>query len=346
MGAVVKVAGFRSLILTAFAGVAAMAVLTTPAFSAPSEPPAVLPPPAVIPPPFPFPSPDKLAVPGEGARGGWSCTSSGYATPRYGFNGRNMDGPAPVEAASPCTPPEVNAALDAAGLARDGRVVFSYKNVIGLQFMAKGSFAVNGSKLEKVDNFQLQGDFTKPATRLLITRGDKTDIRVSNGTLAWTEATEGGDAAPVKTAAAMAREQEIMLKLTPFGALWSVIEAEGRAKVSKDKAGATVLEGISPYDGLDVFVSLNKDGLPGAVTVKDGKTTYGATFTGYQGTPNPQKIDWEPFYYLWFPNKITWTKNGKPLADFEVYGFFSNPYVVFPIPANLKAATPVKTASK
>ena len=51
-----------------------------------------------------------------------------------------------------------------------------------------------------------------------------------------------------------------------------------------------------------------------SLTVKDGKNTYGATFTGYQGTPNPQKIVWEPFYYLWFPNKIAWTKNGKATA--------------------------------
>ena len=113
MGAEVKIASFRGLILAAAAGVSAMACMAAgPAFSQ-SVAPDVLPPPAVIPPPFPFPSPDKLAVPGEGARGGWKCTSSGYATPRYGFNGRNMDGPAPVEAASPCTPPEVNAALDA-----------------------------------------------------------------------------------------------------------------------------------------------------------------------------------------------------------------------------------------
>lgn len=338
MSAVVKVAGFRSLILTAVAGVVAMAFVTTPALSAPSEPPAVLPPPAVIPPPFPFPSPDKLAVPGEGARGGWSCTSSGYATPRYGYNGRNADGPAPVEAASPCTPPEVNAVLDATGMARDGRVVFSYKNVIALQFKAKGSFAINGTKLEKVDDFQLQGDYTKPAARLFFSRGDKTEIRVSNEKLAWTEAAEGGEATPMKNQAAVAREQEILLKLTPFGALWSVIEAEGHAKVSKDASGDTVLSGVSPYDGLNVSITINKDGQPGSVTVKEGRNTYGATFSGYQGTPNPQKIDWEPFVHLWFPNKIVWTKNGKPFGNFDIYGFFSNPYVMFPVPANLKVA--------
>ena len=33
-----------------------------------------------------------------------------------------------------------------------------------------------------------------------------------------------------------------------------------------------------------------------------------------------------------FPSRLTWTLDGKPLADWRVTAFKSNPYVVFPIP--------------
>ena len=309
------------------------------ALAQPSTPPDVLPPPAEIPPPFPFPSPDPIAVPGAGARPAWACPASGYAEPRYGYVGRNADGPAAAEAASPCSPMEVAMAADAAGMARDGRAPYGFKYIIGLQFRARGTFAVDGARPEKVDSIEFQGDYTKPAVRLIIKRGERTDIRVSSEKLAWNEATEGGDASPIRNGAAAAREMEILLKLTPFGGLWSAIEAEGHAKVSKTANGMIVLNGVSPYDGLDATTTLNNQGLPATITVKDGRNTYAATFANYRGTANPQKIEWEPFYHTWFPTKITWTKNGRPFADLEVYGFFSNPYVVFPVPANLRTAS-------
>ena len=34
-----------------------------------------------------------------------------------------------------------------------------------------------------------------------------------------------------------------------------------------------------------------------------------------------------------FPSQISWTLDGRPLADLKVTAFKSNPYVVFPVPA-------------
>ena len=38
-----------------------------------------------------------------------------------------------------------------------------------------------------------------------------------------------------------------LIKLTPFGAVWSVIEAEGHTVVSRTADGKTVLTGTSPH---------------------------------------------------------------------------------------------------
>ena len=137
-----------------------------------------------------------------------------------------------------------------------------------------------------------------------------------------------------------------LIKLTPFGAVWSVIEAEGHTVVSKTADGKTVLTGTSPYDGIETSVTVEDSRqhpklgpydptelirLPVAVTVKANGHTYGATFADYRG-------DLEPNVWMIFPTTIKWTLDGKPLADLKVTFFRSNPYIVFPIPDVVKAA--------
>jgi len=53
-------------------------------------------------------------------------------------------------------------------------------------------------------------------------------------------------------------------------------------------------------------------------------------FADYRG-------DLEPNVWMIFPTTIKWTLDGKPLADFKVTYFRSNPYIVFPVPSAVKA---------
>ena len=255
---------------------------------------------------------------------GATCPPSGYARPDYSFVNRNVDGPAAIESVSPCNPKEVLAAADAIGMARVNGFApspLTVKNITTLSFKAKGSFAAGA------------GHYGLPAARLIVQRaGRPLSIRVFNDGISWTETSEGEG---LKLARNNDRELQIMLKLTPFGAVWTALEAEGHLVVSK-VGGRTVLTGKSPYDAIDVATTLDEKNFPVSVTVKDGSNIYGATFADYHGTPDQMKIDWEPFYYVLFPGKITWTKNGRPWADFEVTGFFSNPYVLFPPPSASK----------
>ena len=255
-----------------------------------------------------------------------SCTSSGYAPPMYGVFGQNGGGgQTSYEIASPCIPKEVRDAAEAIGMGRNKPL--GVKNVITIMFSAQGTLAAPGSSMDKLTKADFHVSYVVPAMRLFLD-GSHADgkplkeIRVFADKYAWNEAKEGmGATAAMATLA----ERAPLIKLTPFGALWSVIDAEGHAKVNTVD-GKTVLSGVSPYDRMEVTTTLDKDHRPELVTVKANGHVYGATFADYRDT-------WESAYLVIFPSQITWTIDGRPLADLKVTAFKSNPYVVFPVPA-------------
>lgn len=256
------------------------------------------------------------------------CPPSGYAQPMYGVFGQNGGGgQTSYEIASPCIPKEVRDAAEAIGMGRTKPL--GVKNVITIMFSAQGTLADQGGthKLSKAD-FHLS--YVVPAMRMLLegTRADGKplkEIRVFADAFAWNEAMEGRDVIPAMTTLA---ERAPLIKLSPFGALWSVIEAEGHAKVGT-LGGKTVLTGTSPYDRMEVTTTLDDKQRPESVTVKANGHVYGATFADYRDT-------WEPAYLVIFPSEIHWTMDNRPLADLKVTAFKSNPYVVFPVPATVK----------
>ena len=219
------------------------------------------------------------------------------------------------------------------------------KNVIGVQFKADGTMA-DGTGMAKLTNAEFHIAYYIPAMREFL-NGTKAngqplkEIRVFANEYAWNETQEGRGA----TAANNTLNDRLpLIKLTPFGAMWSVIEAEGHAVVSKTADGKTVLTGTSPYDGIEVAVTVQDSTqhprlgpygttelirLPVAVTAKANGHTWGATFADYRG-------DLEPNVWMIFPTQIKWTLDGKPLADLHVTFFRSNPYIVFPIPDAVK----------
>ena len=246
-----------------------------------------------------------------------TCPANGYgAQAYYGVFGQNGgDGNTAYEVASPC---------------------------IG---KADGTMA-DGNGMAKLTNAEFHIAYYIPAMREFL-NGTKAngqplkEIRVFANEYAWNETQEGRGA----TAAANALNDRLpLIKLTPFGAMWSVIEAEGHAVVSKTADGKTVLTGTSPYDGIEVAVTVEDSKqhpklgpygttelirLPVAVTAKANGHVYGATFADYRG-------DLEPNVWMIFPTQIKWTLDGKPLADLHVTFFRSNPYIVFPIPDAVK----------
>ncbi len=252
------------------------------------------------------------------------CPPGGYVPPMYGVFGQNGGGgQVSYEIASPCIPKEVRDAAEAIGMGRNKPL--GVKNVITIMFSAEGTLADQGGadKLSKAD-FHI--NYVVPAMRMFLngTRADGkplAEIRVFADTWAWNEVKEGAGATPAMAALA---ERAPLIKLTPFGALWSIIEAEGHAKIAT-VAGKMTLTGTSPYDGMEVTLALDNKQRPESVTVKANGHVYGATFADYRD-------NWEPAYLVIFPSEIHWTKDNRPLADLKVTAFKSNPYVVFPVP--------------
>jgi hypothetical protein len=274
-----------------------------------------------------------------------TCPANGYgAQAYYGVFGQNGgDGNTAYEVASPCIGKDVREVAESIGMGRS--TVLGVKHVIGVQFKADGTMA-DGNGMAKLTNAEFHIAYYIPAMREFL-NGTKAngqplkEIRVFANEYAWNETQEGRGA----TAAANALNDRLpLIKLTPFGAMWSVIEAEGHTVVSKTADGKTVLTGTSPYDGIEVAITVEDSKqhaklgpygttelirLPVAVTAKANGHVYGATFADYRG-------DLEPNVWMIFPTQIKWTLDGKPLADLRVTFFRSNPYIVFPIPDVMK----------
>src|SRR5258705_11893811 len=279
-----------------------------------------------------------------------ACAANGYAAQRsYGMFAQNDDGFTAYEVASPCVGKDGRDVAESIGMGR-GKVM-GIKNVIGVQFRADGTMA-DGTGMARLTNAEFHVAYCRPAVRMFL-NGTKAngqplkEIRVFADQAAWNEAQEGRGA----TAAMNTLTDRLpLIKLTPFGAMWSVIEAEGHTVVSRTADGKTVLTGTSPFDGMETSITVEDSRqhpklgpyeptelirLPIAVTVKANGHTYGATFADYRG-------DLEPNVWMIFPTTITWTLDGKPLADLKVTFFRSNPYIVFPIP---DVVNPITTSS-
>ena len=279
------------------------------------------------------------------------CPPSGYgAQAYYALFGQNGgDGLTAYEIAIPCIGKDVREVAESIGMGRSK--LLGVKNVIGIQFRADGTMAggadgADGTGMGKLANAEFHIAYNVPAMRMFL-NGTKAngqplkEIRVFANQYAWNEAQEGRGA----TAAMNTLNDRLpLIKLTPFGALWSVIEAEAHTVATRTADGKTVLTGTSPYDGIEVAVTVEDSRqhpklgpygptelirLPVAVTAKANGHVYGATFADYRG-------DWEPNVWMIFPAQIKWTLDGKPLADLRPTFFRSNPYIVFPIPDIVK----------
>jgi hypothetical protein len=253
-----------------------------------------------------------------------TCPASSYAKPWYGQFGDNDGVLRGYEVVSPCISPELREAATAIGMGRFKPL--GVKNISTARFQATGNLANEAGQVEAIDKLDFAINYVIPAGRLVV---DKTvkgrpakEVRAFAYKQSWNETAPG--VGGVLDPKALPRRSPL-LKLTPYGALWSVIEAEGKAVVSRDKAGLTVITGTSPYDGYKVAVTLDAKNLPIAARVEAEGHVYTATFEGYSDR-------WESPYLFIFPSHMVWTDNGKLMANLTTTAFHSNPYVVFPPP--------------
>jgi len=251
------------------------------------------------------------------AEGPPTCTPSGYAPPSYGRFGGNSDGfLTAYEIASPCTPRRIRDAAQAIGMGRN--VPLGIKNVTTTYFAAEGTY--QGQPV----SMRTHIDYVIPGIRMAI-QGQPVQVYARGAV--WNEASPGVDPSPAP--ASTIPEREALIKLTPYGAMWSVIEAEGHAQVTENADGTAVITGTSPYDGIAVTLTLTPEDFVDTVQFSHGGHDYAARFYDYgdhwdTGMPAT--------YFVFFPGRMVWTRDGQPFADLNTTDSKGNSYVVFPMP--------------
>lgn len=265
------------------------------------------------------PAPDQERRPADIPADPAKCAPGGHAAPIIAYGG------SPYELAGPCSPKIVRDAAEAVGMGRARPI--GIKSIITFRFTAEGTLADAAGKLDKISSLKAHISYVIPAMRLQLEGarvGGKAfkEVQVFSESKAWNEQTPGVGASAAPAGAAALRAP--LVKLTPVGALLSIVEAEGTVKI-ETVAGKVTLTGASPYDNIPVTVTLGEKNLPERVVVTSGGRRYEATFSDYKEEAPP--------YMVVFPAHMTWTLDGKPLADLKVTEFRSNPYVIFPVPA-------------
>jgi hypothetical protein len=158
-------------------------------------------------------------------------------------------------------------------------------------------------------------------------QGGQRTIEVVSDKYAWNEETPGGKATPMPAAL---QERQIQLVLTPIGMAKAAKAAGDAAKVAT-AAGVTTL--TFPSGGATITATLNKYMEPVKAEARVGTTVLNVTYDQYGDWNDDAKAD------VYLPKHIVETQNGMSVLDLTVTNTNTyNPYVIMPIPANVKTA--------
>jgi hypothetical protein len=177
-------------------------------------------------------------------------------------------------------------------------------------------------------------NFTMQAMRFDYTHDGQRTIEVVSDKYAWNEETPGGKATAMMAELA---NRQLQLVLTPIGMAKA-------AKASGDAAKVTVAAGVTtltfPANGATIVATLNKYMEPVKAEGRLGTTVLNVTYDQYGDWNDDAKAD------IYLPKHVVQTVNGMTVLDLTVTNTNTyNPYVIMPVPANLKTAAPTGARS-
>ena len=182
-----------------------------------------------------------------------------------------------------------------------------------------------GGRPVMLTNWKVGLNFTMNGMRFDYTHDGQRTIEVVSDKFAWNEDTPGGKATPIP---ATLQERQLQMVLTPIGMAKAAKAAGDAAKVSTT-AGATTL--TFPAYGGTITATLNKYMEPVKAEARYGTTVLTATYDQYGDWNDDAKAD------VYLPKHIVQTQNGMTVLDLTVtHTNTYNPYVIMPIPANVK----------
>ena len=194
-----------------------------------------------------------------------------------------------------------------------------------LELWGTGGTKVVGGRPLQLTTWKISLNYNMNAMRFDYTQNGQRTIEVVSDKFAWNEETPGGKATPMPAAL---QERQVQLVLTPLGLAKAARAAGDAAKIST-VGGATVL--TFPSNGATITATLNKYMEPVKAEARYGTAVLTVTYDQYGDWNDDAKAD------VYLPKHIVQTQNGMTVLDLTItHTNTYNPYVIMPIPANVK----------
>lgn len=221
-----------------------------------------------------------------------------------------------------------------------------------MQFTAAGAMHAAGQSPEtpaapsKVTRYRLDIDYMIPAMRMDVERigpAPARQIQTVRGSLGWTMADLNGSNAAV----APIEDGVVRIWTSPHGVIKAAEKAGSNLDVAVEKSANGRSVTVLTFRAADSIIkaTLNADNRVGRVETRTSKGgTAGVVIeTVYSGYKDAKQISATPMHPedltgVVFPTRIVSTQGGRPLLDLTVTSARPNAYMVFPIPANIKAS--------
>jgi hypothetical protein len=194
--------------------------------------------------------------------------------------------------------------------------------------------------------------YIPPAMRVELTRKGTADahtIQTVRENYAWNESEVGGGLVPGKGTATPAmpavKARLLQLWILPYGIVKAAIAAGDKTKISMENGGTVVTFPLSGnLSGITVTATLDSKNLITKVETRPDNPalTNLATETEYSDYADHGEVLTD----IKSPGHIVEKQGGKPFLDLQVKMVNANdPYLVFPVPANVKSATTQASAN-
>ncbi len=252
----------------------------------------------------------------------------------------------------------LRAAADALGMIRWSDIGAGPTRLPGIdvvntmEIFASGTIYTNGQP--SMAEYHAAVGYIPPAMRVEITRkgvsGDAAHtIQTVRENYAWNESEIGGGLIPVKGTATPAqpavKARLLQLWILPYGVVKAAIAAGDKTQISKEDGSTIVTFPLSgPLAGITLTATLDSKSLITKVESKPSNPSQ--TNLAREVEYSDYADHGEILTDMKSPGHIVEKEAGKPLLDLQVKMVNAdNPYLVFPVPQNVKAAAATQTSA-
>lgn len=246
----------------------------------------------------------------------------------------------------------LRAAADALGMVRwadigNGATQLPGIDVVNtMEFQGSGTSESSGQVFKT--EYHVALGYNPPAMRVEVTRtgpdgrGPQHTIHTVRENYAWDESEMGAGLVPGQGTATPAhaalRERLLQLWTLPYGVIKAALAAGEKTTVSTEGGATVVTFPLSgPLAGITVKATLDSNNLVTKVETRPDNPALAtlATQTEYSGYADRAEVLTD----IKSPGRIIRRQGGRTLLDIEVKTWeTNNPYLVFPVPPNVKTA--------